>query len=107
MGFITIIETSEGTKISIVRNIFQENNINFQILDENTNNTLPIGARVQVAEDQVERAKLLLRENGFLEEEKLTEEGDIPKSQFWTYLFFALLIVIIVGILIYWLMNPQ
>lgn len=71
MGYITIYETVNSTEISIIRNLLDENNIDYQMPDEFTNSSAGIaglgirGMRVQVSEQNKSEAIALLKDRGF------------------------------------------
>jgi len=66
MNFITIFNTPQSFKISVIRNLFDMENIQYRIFDEFTNNTAGIaglginGMRVQVIEEDFVRAQKIL-----------------------------------------------
>lgn len=105
MSYTTVYESSARSEIAIIRNLFDQDDIEFRIFDESTNDTFPLGVRIQVADYDLEKAMNILKVNGFLGEPGEAAQP-VSKSRFWTYLFLALLIVIIVAVLINWFMNP-
>ena len=104
MEYITVYETFKTSEAHILSNIFQNNGIRFRLLDERTNDIVPIGMRLQVIKEDKDQALILIRENGFLGE-RLAKTNETPTGKFWIYLFVALLIVIIVGALISLLLD--
>ena len=106
MGYISIYDSAERNEISIIKNLFEQHKIKYRVLDEVTNDTLPLGVRVQVWEGQEDLARVILTENGFLghREDKVER---VTKTRFWIYLGLALLAVIVAAVLINWFMRPQ
>lgn len=104
MEYTTIWETRQQNQLFLLRNIFEQNNIDYRFLDENTNTNFANGVRVQVARGQEEKAGALLRENGLLQDPS-PEAEQVSQTKFWTWLFIALLIIIVAAILINWGMR--
>ncbi|WP_029037338.1 putative signal transducing protein [Salinimicrobium xinjiangense] len=71
MKFVTIYNSPDSFKISIIRNLLEENGIHYQTSDMATDSASGIaglgitGMRVQVTEDQQEKARELLKARGF------------------------------------------
>lgn len=105
MSYTTVYESADRSEINIIRNLFEQEELDFRVFDESTNDTLPLGVRIQVADEQLENAMAILNQNGFLGETENQPQA-VSKTRFWIYLFLALLFVIIVAILINWFMNP-
>jgi len=66
MEYVTVYETFSSSEAHILSNLFKDQGLQFRLLDERTNDVVPIGIRLQVIKEQQERALLLMRENGFL-----------------------------------------
>jgi hypothetical protein len=99
MKFRTILRIYKQNQLTLLRIIFEQNGINYRFRKESDNFNFPLGVSVQVDERHWEKAQLVLRENGFLNE----SESSMDKNsmlKFWLWLFFALLMVIIVSVLI-------
>ncbi len=99
MNYTTIWETSQQNELILLKNIFEQNNIDYKFLDENTNNNFATGVRIQVARGQEEKAGAILRENGFLNDPSPGGQK-VTQTRFWVWLVVALLIVIIASIVI-------
>lgn len=99
MKYVTIYDTPQQNRVTIIRHLFTEHQLDFRIFDESTNSAIPVGVRVQVREDQVERARNILRDNGFLGT-PMPRPQDNENKRFWIFLLFALLAVIIVSFFI-------
>lgn len=113
MEFITIYTGDDHTEISIIKNLLEENNINYKVLGEATSSSAGIGAtgnmgmRIQIPEDEVDHAKNILLETGFLgnwKKSKLKKDG--ANRSKWVLIFLAAVVLIIVSFLIMWVMNP-
>ena len=101
MPYTTIWESRQQNQLVLVKNIFEQNNIDYRFLDENSNTNFALGVRVQVAQGQEEKAGAILRENGLIKDPSPTG-GRVAPLRFWIWLFVALLIVVIVAFLINW-----
>lgn len=98
MAYTTIYETSQQNQIILLKNIFEQNNVRYTILDESTNTNFPVGVRVQVHENDVKRAEGLLQENGFIQDPG-RGNSSVSMSKFWLWLVIALVCIIIAAIL--------
>lgn len=115
MEFITIYSGDDQGEISIIKHLLEEHNIPYNLLGEATATSAGIGAtgnmgmRIQVPEMEIDRAKKILKENGFLGEIKKgrAERRKEPKLSKWMFIFLAALVLIIVSFLIMWFMNPS
>lgn len=114
MEYSTIYSSHDQGEISIITRLFDEEYIDFKILEEaittpdenaNVGNT---GIRIQVPIDQYEKAKTVLLENGFLGNWKKgrSKRRQIASMPKWIFIFLAALVLIIVAFLIMWFMNP-
>ncbi len=71
MNFITIFNTTEAFKLAIIKNLFDMENIQYRVFDEFTNSAAGIagiginGMRIQVIEDDLERAEKILGQAEF------------------------------------------
>lgn len=99
MKYETIYQTLHDSRILIIRQLFEEHKIKFRILNEATNNAIPVGKRVQVPADQIGRAKDVLKQHGFLGTPR-PEPGTGENKRYWLFLVLALLLVILFSILI-------
>ncbi len=104
MSYTTIYETSQHSQIVLFRNIFEQNNVRYKILDETTNTNFPIGVRVQVFSGDFKRAEGLLKENGFLTD-PIQDQNSISKSKFWLWFIIAIVCLVIAAFLINMLMK--
>lgn len=114
MDYFTIYRTHDGAEVSLIKHKFEEEGLNYQVLDEHTNSTAGIegmgdeGMRIQVQESQLEKAKRILKEIGYLGEWKddLKKQRRNQPTRKWIFIFLAALVLIIVAFLIMWFMNP-
>lgn len=104
MRYTTIWETRQQNELILLKNIFEQNKIDYRFLDENSNTNFALGVRIQVAKGQEERAGALLRENGMLRDPSPGAEKVSP-TKFWIWLVVALLLIVIAGIFINWLLR--
>ncbi len=114
MDYLTIYRTHDSAEVSIIKHKFEEENLNYHILDEHTNSAAGIagiggeGMRIQVQESQLDKAKTVLKEIGFLREWKddsKNQRRNQPAKK-WIFIFLAALVLLIVAFLIMWFMNP-
>lgn len=101
MNYTTIWETSRQNELILLKNIFEQNSIDYRFLDKNTNTNFALGVRVQVVRGQEEKAGALLRENGLLRDPSPGGER-VTQTKFWIWLIIALLIIIVAAVLINW-----
>lgn len=99
MEYVTIYHARRPNHAVIIKNLFEDHNLKFRILEETTNSAIPVGKRVQVLEDQVEKAKDILKQNGFLGTPEPEPESGQNKK-YWIILVLALFLVILFSILI-------
>ncbi len=104
MSYTTVFETSAQNQIILLKNIFDQNNVRYKVLDESMNTNFPLGVRVQVHNNDMKRAEALMRENGFLED-PAPGEGSVSMAKFWLWLVIALVCLIFAAFLINLLMQ--
>lgn len=113
--YTTIYSTNDSSEISILKNLFDQEGIDYNVLGEVTDASAGIagsgmsGIRLQVREDERERAKEILLESGFLGHRKPGGSSRNRKSKIGkgVIIFLAVLVVIIVAFLIWWFMNVE
>lgn len=106
MEFFTIYTTKDEQEVSILKNVYKEENIEFRILEPEIAFEDPTS--IQVADKDKERAKELLEQTGFLRLGSLHDQK--PKrmaGKKWILIFLAALILVLVAILITWFMNVE
>ncbi|MCY2686253.1 putative signal transducing protein [Salinimicrobium sp. TH3] len=99
MAFITVYQTAQQNQLLLLKNIFEQNNLRYRILDESSNTNFAIGVRVQVHENDVKRAEGLLRVNGFIQD-PAPGTGEVSMSQFWLWFVIAMICLVIAAFLI-------
>ncbi|MCM4160505.1 DUF2007 domain-containing protein [Antarcticibacterium flavum] len=115
MEFITIYNTHDTTEVSILKNLFDKEGIEYKVLGEATASSAGIaasgntGIRIQVREDEREKAKEILVESGFLGHKKdhHTKRRSGPAVNRWVLIFLAALVLVLVALLITWFMNVE
>lgn len=115
MEYITIYSTDDRTEISILKNLFDQEKIDYKVLGEATNSSAGVagsgitGIRLQVRDDERERAKEILVESGFIGHRKTTSTTprQNPRIGKGVLIFLAALVVVIVAIIIVWFMNVE
>lgn len=115
MQYITVYRTFDSGELSIIKHRFEDEDLDFKVLDEATNSAAGIGGlggnggvRFQVIEPQVATARKILKELGF----SGVTIGDISKepknpARKWIVILLAILILILVSFLIMWFMTPN
>ncbi len=119
MEYTTIFSSHDRTEVSIIKHLFEEHKVDYNVLGETTNDAAGIagagstGMRVQVPSDQVDRARSILTQNGYLgnlEKENVKmgnrKRRKTPVISRWILFFLAALVLIIVALLIMYFMNP-
>lgn len=109
MDFYTIYSTKDEQEVSILENVYNEENIEFRILGpENISSGEEDPIRIQVAEKDREKARELLEQTGFLRQGTLHSQKPIRSGgKKWILIFLAALVLILVAILITWFMNVE
>lgn len=104
MNYTTIWETRQQNQLILLKNLFEQNQIDYRFLDENSNTNFALGVRIQVARGQEEKAGALLRENGLLRDPSPGAEK-VSSTRFWVWLFVALFTIVVAAILINWVLR--
>lgn len=111
MKYMTIYSTSDKNEVSVLKSVFDDENIDFKILEHKrteleSSNALP-EQRFQVAEKDKIRAKELLEQTGFLRvgHPHLHPPRRVAGRK-WIFFFLAALVLVLVAMLIVWFMNP-
>lgn len=120
MEYTTIFSSHDRTEVTIIKHLFEEHKVDYNILGETTNDAAGIagsggtGMRVQVPADQVEKARSILLKNGYLgsQDKETIKIGNRkrrkkPVISRWILIFLAALVLIIVALLIMYFMNPD
>ena len=122
MKYITVYRTTDITEVSGIKEIFVRESINFKILDtEVSTEEADAGlkateSRIQVEEQQKDRAKSILTQHGYSGTDKhfeTTHKSRLPDSRAkpmigkWTIFLLVALVVLIAIILFTWFMVPK
>lgn len=99
MGYFTIYNTSRQNKVLILKQLFEEHQIDYRVLKDIQNSAVPVGYKIQVIEEQGERAKNILKEHGFLRIPEPAPDSHML-SKFWIYLTMALFLIIVISVII-------
>ena len=99
MSCSTVYETSRQNRLIVLKNIFEQNNVRYRILEESSKIDFSVGVKVQVHENDVKRAEALMRENGFLKD-PLPETNEISMTKFWVWFIIALLFIVVAALFI-------
>jgi hypothetical protein len=113
MEFITIYNTHDITEVGILKNLFEKEGIEYNVLGEATASSAGIagsgntGIRIQVREDDREKAKEILVDSGFLghRKEEHSRRRNPAGVNKWILIFLAALVLVLVALLITWFMN--
>ncbi len=114
MQYITVYRTFDSGELSIIRHRFEDEDLDFKILDEATNSAAGIagmggtGVRIQVINSQTAKARKYLKELGFTGI-TIGDSSKEPKNpaRKWIVILLAILILILVSFLIMWFMTPK
>ena len=104
MEYVTVYETFKRSQANVLANIFRDHGIEYRLLEGRPKEVIPIGIELQVIREHKDRAVALIRDNGFLGR-RLATTNESPSGKFWIYLFVALLIVVLVGVVISMFLN--
>lgn len=121
MRFITIYRTKDVSEISGIKDILIREKIEYKILsnddDPDAENAKLTGteSRIQVQEDQRERAEALLDEHGYTPGEHIASmhKSTVPDPRVkpmigkWVIFLLVALVILIVIILFFWFMVPE
>lgn len=111
MKYFTVYTTKDKSEVSVLKDLFEQEKIDFQILDNEDTAASSTGMpekRFQVAEKDREKAEELLEQTGFLRIGRLNPSSPkrMPANK-WILIFLAALILIIVAMLITWFMHVE
>ncbi|MGB7785585.1 MAG: DUF2007 domain-containing protein [Salinimicrobium sp.] len=111
MEYITIHTTTDKAEISSLKALFEGKGIHYRIVEEDRKAMAERDQpeqRLQVREEDREKARKLLHESGYLKIGHPYEENQrkAPMKR-WMFLFLAALVLLIVILLVAWFMNPD
>lgn len=107
MNFFTIYSTRDEHEVSILSDLYNEENLEYKILEpDNSVEKEKDLKHIQVAEKDRDKARELLDQTGFVRighlHDKKIRRG---KGKKWILIFLAALVLVLVAILITWFMN--
>lgn len=100
MEFISIYTTTDNNEVSVLKTLFEEEKIDFQIIQPKEGQEKVF----EVAQKDRKAARELLHQTGFLRIGRNKEHRSRP-SRKWIFIFLAALVLILVAILISWFMT--
>ncbi|MFD2517123.1 putative signal transducing protein [Salinimicrobium flavum] len=107
MNYISVYSTRDKSEVSVLKNLFAEEKIDFRIEDEGTAMGDPpvSDKRFMVAEKDRKLARELLHQTGFVKE--FPHERRTPRRPMkrWMFLFLAALVLVVVAIIVWWFMS--
>lgn len=111
MKYHTVYATTDKNEISVLKSLYREEEIDFKIVQEENpaaSNGIP-RERFQVVENDLEEAKELLDQTGFLSPDSVyaTEPSPAQPSRKWIFFLLGALLLIILIFLIGWLMAAE
>lgn len=104
MEYITVYVTTDEREITVLKSLFESNNLDFKISGKKDAATTQ-EQYVQVAEKDRKEARILLRESGYLNIEHSYREPSASSGKKWMFIFLAALVLILVAVLIGWFMT--
>ncbi|HEY9184837.1 MAG TPA: DUF2007 domain-containing protein [Salegentibacter sp.] len=122
MKYVTIYRTTDITEVSGIKEIFVKESINFKILDtgtsseENDAGLTATESKIQVEEQQKEKAKRILTRHGYsgndqyfetTHRSRLPDSREKPMIGKWMIFLLVGLVVLIAIILFTWFMIPK
>lgn len=113
MNYIDIFRTSDRHELSILKNLFDEENIAYRTHGEAMDNAANIGGlgndgmRIEVEEGERERASEIIKRSGFLGQSRRIAHPERRKPQVgkWVIIVLALLVVLVAIIFFVWFMS--
>ena len=105
MSYSTIYRTARHNQIILIKGIFEQNNLDYRILEESNPADFPPDVKVQVKNSDESRALALLKENGFLSNPANSQDS-VSMSRFWLWLVIALLAIITASFFINFFLKP-
>ena len=111
MKYQTIYATSDKNEISVLKNLFEQEKIDFKIVLEEDlpSKSSRVRERFQVAEKDKEEAQELLDQTGFLTPDSVyaTEPSPSQPSRKWIFFLLGALLLIILIFLVGWFIAAE
>lgn len=105
MSYSTIYRTARQNQVILIKGIFEQNNLDYRILEESNPADFPPDVKVQVKNSDESRALALLKENGLLSN-SANSQSSVAISRFWLWLVIALLAIITASFFINFFLKP-
>ncbi|PRX52516.1 putative signal transducing protein [Salegentibacter salegens] len=113
MKYIDVFRTSDRHEHSIIKNLFDDERLDYRSHGEVTDNATNIGAlgndglRIEVAESDRDKATEIIKRSGFLGQSHNIAQPKRRKPQIgkWVIIVLAMLVVLVAIILFVWFMN--
>jgi|GEM_PF-5189266 len=113
MKYIDVFRTSDRNEHSIIKNLFDDEQLDYRSYGEATDNATNIGAlgndglRIEVAESDREKATEIIKRSGFLDQSHNISKPKRTKPQVgkWVFVLLAALVVLIAIIFFVWFMS--
>lgn len=110
MEYVTVHTTTDKAEVSSLKAIFEGKGIHYRIIEEDREAIADRDQpeqRIQVREEDREKARKVLHDSGYLRIGSAHDETrrKAPVKR-WMFLFLAALVLVIVIMLIAWFMNP-
>ena len=113
MRYIDIFRTTDRNELSIIKNLFDHENISYRTHGEATDNAAGLaglgndGMRIEVEESQKDKATEIIKRTGFLGQSHNIAQPKRRKPQIgrWVIIVLALLVVFVSIILFVWFMS--
>lgn len=113
MKYIDVFRTSDRNEHAIIKNLFDDEKLNYRSYGEATDNATNIGAlgndglRIEVAENDRGKATEIIKRSGFHGQNYNIAQTKRRKPQIgkWVIIVLALLVVFVAVILFVWFMS--
>ncbi|MBZ9631075.1 DUF2007 domain-containing protein [Salegentibacter sp. LM13S] len=113
MKYIDVFRTSDRNEHSIIKNLFDDEKLDYRSYGEATDNATNIGAlgndglRIEVAEKDREKAHEIIQRSGFLGQSHNISNPKRTKPQVgkWVFVLLAALVVLLAIIFFVWFMS--
>ena len=99
MNYVTVYETTQQNQVILIKNILEQNDIDYRFFDESSNTNFLTGVRIQVEENQREKALAVFRENGLLNDPS-PSQGSVTMAKFWIWLVITLFFLVAAAVFI-------
>lgn len=106
MNYIKVYSTQDQNEISVLKNVFEEEGIDYRLEEADAGSSTQ--KRILVAEGDESKARELVHQTGFLNmDHSQTVRRKRTSRNKWMFFFLAALILLLVAMLIVWFMNVE